>query len=52
MIERLHRLGRALFGILRRPMARAFEGAENPLNHLGAMTIFFLWIVLISGICT
>jgi ferredoxin/coenzyme F420-reducing hydrogenase delta subunit len=50
MIERLHRFGRALFGILRRPMARAFNGVENPLNHLGAMTIFFLWIVLISGI--
>ena len=50
MIERLHKFGRALFGILRRPMARAFDGAENPLNHLGAMTIFFLWIVLISGI--
>ncbi len=50
MIERIHRTGRALFGALRRPMARAFESAENPLNHLGAMTIFFLWIVLISGI--
>ena len=50
MIERLHKLGRALFGVLQRPMARAFDGAENPLNHLGAMTIFFLWIVLISGI--
>ena len=42
MIERLHRMGRALFGIQRRPMARAFDGAENPLNYLGALTIFFL----------
>jgi len=50
MIERVHRFGRALFGVLRRPMASAFDSAENPLNHLGAMTIFFLWIVLISGI--
>jgi quinol-cytochrome oxidoreductase complex cytochrome b subunit/coenzyme F420-reducing hydrogenase delta subunit len=50
MIERIHRTGRALFGALRRPMARAFESAENPLNHIGAMTVFFLWIVLISGI--
>jgi quinol-cytochrome oxidoreductase complex cytochrome b subunit/coenzyme F420-reducing hydrogenase delta subunit/Pyruvate/2-oxoacid:ferredoxin oxidoreductase delta subunit len=50
MIERIHRTGRALFGVLRRPMARAFESAENPLNHIGAMTVFFLWIVLISGI--
>lgn len=38
------------FGALRRPMARAFESAENPLNHIGALTVFFLWIVLISGI--
>jgi len=37
-----------MFGALRRPMARAFESAENPLNHIGAMTVFFLWIVLIS----
>lgn len=50
MIERIHRSGRALFGALRRPMARAFESAENPLNHIGAMTVFFLWIVLVSGI--
>jgi hypothetical protein len=49
MIERIHRSGRALFGALRRPMARAFESAENPLNHIGAMTVFFLWIVLVSG---
>ena len=50
MIEQVHKFGRTLFGALRRPMARAFESAENPLNHLGAMTVFFLWIVLISGI--
>lgn len=50
MIERFHRFGRAMFGVLRRPMARAFESAENPLNHIGAMTVFFLWIVLVSGI--
>lgn len=50
MIEQVHKFGRTLFGALRRPMARAYESAENPLNHLGAMTIFFLWIVLISGI--
>ncbi len=50
MIERLHRAGRGVFQGLRRPMARAFDGAENPLNHLGALTVFFLWIVLVSGI--
>ena len=46
----LHKIGRAGFGILRRPMSRIFEGEQNPLNHLGALTIFFFWIVLISGI--
>jgi quinol-cytochrome oxidoreductase complex cytochrome b subunit/coenzyme F420-reducing hydrogenase delta subunit len=50
MIEHVHKLGRAAFGTIRRPMARAFDSAENPLNHIGAMTVFFLWIVLISGI--
>jgi quinol-cytochrome oxidoreductase complex cytochrome b subunit/coenzyme F420-reducing hydrogenase delta subunit len=50
MIDRVQNFGRAAFGVLRRPMARAFDSAENPLNHLGAMTVFFLWIVLISGI--
>jgi quinol-cytochrome oxidoreductase complex cytochrome b subunit/coenzyme F420-reducing hydrogenase delta subunit len=50
MIERFHRMARAAFGVLRRPMARAFDTAENPLHHLGAMTVFFLWIILISGI--
>lgn len=50
MIERIHRLGRGIFEILRRPMARAFRNLENPLHHLAALTIFFLWIVLVSGI--
>ncbi len=50
MIGRVHKAGRAFFGVLRRPMARAFDSAQNPLNHLGALTVFFLWIVLISGI--
>jgi quinol-cytochrome oxidoreductase complex cytochrome b subunit/coenzyme F420-reducing hydrogenase delta subunit len=50
MIERIHKAGRAVFGVLRRPMARVFDSAENPLNHLGALTVFFLWIVLVSGI--
>ena len=50
MIDSVHRAGRAAFGALRRPMAKAYDSAENPLNHLGAMTVFFLWIVLVSGI--
>ncbi len=50
MIDRVHKCGRAIFGVLARPMRRAVDSAGNPLNHLGAMTVFFLWIVLVSGI--
>lgn len=50
MLRLLHTVGRAGFELIRRPMSRIFEGAQNPLNHLGALTIFFCWIVLISGI--
>jgi ferredoxin/coenzyme F420-reducing hydrogenase delta subunit len=46
----LQKCGRAGFGLLQRPLVRAFGVAENPLAHLGALTIFFCWIVLISGI--
>lgn len=46
----LQKAARAGLGILHRPLARAFGPAENPLNHLGALIIFFCWIVLISGI--
>ena len=27
-----------------------FWAALNPLNYLGALTIYFFWIVLVSGI--
>jgi quinol-cytochrome oxidoreductase complex cytochrome b subunit/coenzyme F420-reducing hydrogenase delta subunit len=50
MIERVHRIGRSVFELLRRPFSRAFDSEQNPLNHLGALTVFFLWIILISGI--
>ncbi len=46
----LHSAGRTGFELLRRPLARVFERTENPLNHLGALTIYLLWIVLVSGI--
>ncbi len=50
MLSILHRVGRAGYELLRRPLARAFAHSENPLNYLGALTIYLLWIVLISGI--
>ena len=50
MIERVHNLGRGVFALLQRPLSRAFSSDQNPLNHLGALVVFFLWIVLVSGI--
>ncbi len=50
MIGRLHRVGQGAWRFFWRPLSRAFASDENPLNHLGALTIFFCWIVLISGI--
>lgn len=50
MLSYLQKAARAGLGILHRPLARAFGPAENPLSHLGALIIFFCWIVLISGI--
>jgi len=46
----LQRGGRLGFATLHRLLDRAFPPGSNPLNHLGAFTIFFCWIVLVSGI--
>jgi len=50
MIDRLHRIGRGAFQLLQKPLSRAFDSEQNPLNYLGALTIYFCWIVLVSGI--
>lgn len=50
MIERVHSIGRSALELLRKPLSRAFDSEQNPLNNLGALTVFFLWIILISGI--
>ena len=50
MLERLQAAGRAGFRLLQQPLIRAFGAADNPLNHLGSLTIFFCWIVLVSGV--
>ncbi len=31
-------------------MSRAFSAGQNPLDQLGSLSIFFCWIVLVSGI--
>jgi ferredoxin/coenzyme F420-reducing hydrogenase delta subunit len=50
LLSFLQKAARAGLGLLHRPLARAFGPLENPLNHLGALIIYFCWIVLISGI--
>jgi coenzyme F420-reducing hydrogenase delta subunit/ferredoxin len=47
-----HRPGSILrqLGRLERPFSVSFGGLSNPLHHLGALTIYFFWIILVSGI--
>jgi ferredoxin/coenzyme F420-reducing hydrogenase delta subunit len=47
---RLRKIARGGFELVRFPMSRVFASERNPLNHLGALTIFFFWVVLVSGI--
>jgi ferredoxin/coenzyme F420-reducing hydrogenase delta subunit len=46
----MQKIAQSGFGLLQRLLTGSFGPAQNPLNHLGALTIFFCWIVLISGI--
>jgi quinol-cytochrome oxidoreductase complex cytochrome b subunit/coenzyme F420-reducing hydrogenase delta subunit len=46
----LQKGGRAVFDPLRSVLDRGFGTVLNPLNHLGALTIYFFWIVTVSGI--
>jgi ferredoxin/coenzyme F420-reducing hydrogenase delta subunit len=50
LLSLLQKAGRSGFSLLRRSLANGFSNRASPLNHLGALTIFFCWIVLISGI--
>jgi quinol-cytochrome oxidoreductase complex cytochrome b subunit/coenzyme F420-reducing hydrogenase delta subunit len=50
VLKFLQGIGRALVEPLRAVLDRGFGPAMNPLNHLGALTIYFFWIVLVSGI--
>jgi ferredoxin/coenzyme F420-reducing hydrogenase delta subunit len=49
-MKSLLRFGRSCFSLPGRWLDQAFGEAHNPLRHLGALTIFFFWIVLVSGI--
>ena len=50
MLGAVQRIGQALFEPVRRFLDRGFGHELNPLNYLGALTIYFFWIVLVSGI--
>jgi len=50
LLKLLQRAGQALFESLRALLDRGFGPALNPLNSLGALTIYFFWVVLVSGI--
>jgi ferredoxin/coenzyme F420-reducing hydrogenase delta subunit len=50
MIGQLQRYARYLYAPLNRFLRWAFSRHDNPMQHLGSLTIFFCWIVLISGI--
>lgn len=39
-----------LLAYVERPFSSWFGGRDNPFHHLGALTIYFFWIVLVSGI--
>jgi len=50
LLRALQRAGQLVFELPQTWLDRAFGNTLNPLRHLGSLTIFFLWIVLISGI--
>jgi len=50
MLSALQSISRKIYEVLGRLLENAFGSRLNPLHHLGALTIFFFWIVLVSGI--
>jgi len=50
MLRPIRKAGRWVFERFDRLLERGFGTRLNPLLHLGALTIFFCWIVLVSGI--
>ena len=50
MLKTVQAVPRFLLEPLRRGLQWAFGAGDNPLHWLGALTIFFFWVVLVSGI--
>jgi len=49
-LQAIQKAGLTLFDPVRRILNRGFGQQLNPLNFLGALTLYFFWIVLVSGI--
>jgi len=50
LLKAIQKAGRTAFELPQKLLSYAFGNSLNPLGYLGSLTIFFLWIVLISGI--
>lgn len=50
MLKTIQALPRILLDPLQRGLQRVFGVGFNPMHYLGALTIFFFWVVLVSGI--
>lgn len=50
MLKQIHSAGARAYQSVEAVYNRAFGNEWNPFYHLGAMTVFFFWIVLVSGI--
>ena len=50
MLQRLQSTARRTLGPPHRFFRWCFSDTDSPLNHLGSLSIFFCWVVLVSGI--
>jgi quinol-cytochrome oxidoreductase complex cytochrome b subunit/coenzyme F420-reducing hydrogenase delta subunit len=50
MLQLLQNLAQRVLGPQHRFLRWSFSETHNPMNHLGSLSIFFCWVVLVSGI--
>lgn len=50
MLKKILQAGPWLLARIEKLYSAAFTPAWNPLYHLGALTIFFFWVVVVSGV--
>ncbi|MBF0134652.1 MAG: hydrogenase iron-sulfur subunit [Magnetococcus sp. DMHC-1] len=46
----IHKLGNSLYVTVEQWFNRGFGNRWNPFYHLGSLTFFFFWVVLVSGL--